>query len=142
MILSGSGEGHDSVNRFLHIVGYRKHQAFVFSSLQKIFHESVDGHFAGEEVNSEEDHRTWVSECRVVVLGGILEYLLNSACRSGGVYYSALCDGQKGIFPNAVIEVFSDVGCKGTGRFVTIEPCRNAKTAVLALRELLPDFEG
>ena len=76
-----------------------------------------------------------------MVLHRILEDLLQGASTARRVDDAAKGDGQDGVFTNTVHKILGDMGGKGSGRFMTIEPCGNAQTHILFLRIAVHHFE-
>ena len=114
----------------------------VFAPGHHVLEEGVDRDLAGEEVHAHEGHRAGDVAGLVVVLGGFLEDLLDSAGGAGGEDDAADGDGEDGVFADAVVKVFGDVRGEGGGGLVAVEPGRDAEAVVLRLREALHHLES
>jgi hypothetical protein len=73
----------DGADNLLGRVGKACKQVFVFSFLDEVFHQSVDGHFFCPVLLVHEYHRAGITETEVMVLHGFLKDFLHSAgaCR-------------------------------------------------------------
>ena len=75
-------------------------------------------------VDVEKHHGTHLAERLVVVLGGVLEDLLDRARATGSKHHTSQGDGQQAIFTDAVGEIFGDLGGKNVWGFVAVMPGR------------------
>lgn len=62
-----------------------------------------------------------------MVLGGILEYLLDGSRISGGEDDSPLGDGQQTIFPDTIGKVLGDACGQGGRQLMAVEPGRDPR---------------
>ena len=113
-------------------VGQGEEQILVPTTLLQALQQWIDGEFLTPIFTVKKNHRTFIAECTVVVLRGILKHLLQRAGTAGRVDYTTLCNGQQAIFAYTVVEILCYMGCKRSCRLVSIESGRDTNAATLA----------
>ena len=111
------------------------------SGCRQLFKHGKRRHLFCPELLAYKHHRTGNAIGEVMVLHRFLEDFLHGAGTAGGVDDATERDGEEQVLADAVGEEFGNVGGKGSGRFVTIEPCGNAQCLVFILTVDVSDLE-